>query len=197
MNISKKAGAAICLLLLLLLCPLKAAGAELEDISTSGMEILSEEQKNQVEDAVFQIPEAVMQKFQRLGGKLIFQNAPILLDKWENIEIWGAYWPGNNQIVVRTAPEIYEASQGSLASTVLHEYGHFVYQHSVHRLSKQSRDILQQNYNYYKNYSPLCYNENETFACFYAWHYLDMAEVSADMQNVIKEAETLCGEVKP
>lgn len=185
-----RAGVAVMILLLLLFCPIKVMGAELSDVSVAGIDVLTEEQLSQVQDAIERIPDHVIRLFQERGGKLIFQKGPIMLDG--NGEVLGAYWPSSHKIMIRTAPEIYEGTKGSVKKTIFHEYGHFIYQNSVNRLSAESRKILENTYHYYKKYDPLCSDPNETFACVYSWYYGGMAEISTDMQMVIKEAESLC-----
>ncbi len=170
---------------------IKTYGAELSDISVSGIDVLTDEQALQAQDAIEKIPDDIIRLFHQKGGKLIFQKKPIILDD-SNDEVLGAYWPSTYKIVIRTMPRIYEGTQSSIKKTIFHEYGHFIYHNSVDRLSAESRKILENTYRYYQKYDPLCSDPNETFACVYSWYYGDMAEISPDMKMVIKEAENLC-----
>ena len=178
-------------LILFTLSSIKAQGAELSDISVAGIDVLTDEQTLQAQDAIEKIPDSIICLFHKKGGKLIFQKKPIIVDS-SNDEVLGAYWPSTHKIVVRTTPEIYEGTQSSIKKTIFHEYGHFVYHNSINKLSDESRMILENTYLYYKKYDPLCSDLNETFACLYSWFYGDMAEISPDMQRVIKEDENLC-----
>ena len=174
-----------------MLFPVKTQGAELSDVSVAGIDVLTDEQFLQAENAIEKIPDSVIQLFNKKGGKLIFQRKSIILDNSSD-EVLGAYWPSTHKIVVRTMPQIYEGTQSSIKKTIFHEYGHFVYQNSVDKLSSKSRKVLENTYRYYREYNPLCSDPNETFACVYSWYYEDMAEISPDMKMVIKEAEDLC-----
>lgn len=191
MNIIREIKIISMFLLLFMFSSIKTQGAELSDISVAGIDVLTDEQVLQAQDAIEKIPDDIIRLFHQKGGKLIFQKKPIILDD-SNDEVLGAYWPSTHKIVIRTMPKIYEGTQSSIKKTIFHEYGHFIYHNSVDRLSTESRKILENTYHYYKKYDPLCSDLNETFACVYSWYYGDMAEISPDMKIVIKEAESLC-----
>lgn len=191
MNIIREIKIISMFLLLFMFSSIKTQGAELSDISVVGIDVLTDEQVLQAQDAIEKIPDDIIRLFHQKGRKLIFQKRPIILDD-SNDEVLGAYWPIDHKIIIRTTPEIYEGTQSSIKKTIFHEYGHFIYRNSSDRLSAESRKVLENAYHYYKKYDPLCSDPNETFACLYSWYYGDMTEISPDIKMVIKEAENLC-----
>lgn len=163
------------------------------EINISGLNELPEEYQNNINGMLDSISDGVIDLYNITGGTVYFKQALLDDGTGENLNIMGLYFPESSDIHIRS-DEYSISKSGTLISKITaHEIGHFVYHKAYLFLSPESKDVLLSCFNYWKNYSPECYNEDETFAVMYSWKKTGMGYLTRDVQLMIAEAENICG----
>lgn len=171
-------------------------GAIVEDIKINGYESESEEVRDIIDHSLSIIPDDVLNYYNKLNGEIYLINGP-LYDKYQyddiNNDTIGLYFSYDNEIAIRTDVLLDIDSSDVYSRAILHEFGHFLYNKTYLYLYEESKNKVKENYEYYKNYNPTCYNEDETFAELYSWYLSGNTKMlDNDTIEVYKEAENIC-----
>lgn len=76
----------------------------------------------------------------------------------------GLYFDDSNLMQIKTTDDLINNPNVSIKGSVVHEFGHFLYDEVVPFLSSEDKTTIKNMYNYWSKYMPSCTNENETFA---------------------------------
>ena len=171
-------------------------GAIVEDIKINGYESESEDIKYIVDHSLSIIPNDVLKYYNKLDGEIYLIDGP-LYNKYQydnvNNDTIGLYLSHSNEIAIRTDVLLNIDSSNIYSRAILHEFGHFLYNKTYLYLHDESKNKVKENYEYYKNYNPACYNEDETFAELYSWYLSGNTKMlDNDTIEMYKEAENIC-----
>lgn len=171
-------------------------GAIVEDIKINGYESESEDIKYIIDHSLSIIPNDVLNYYNKLDGEIYLIDGP-LYNKYQydnvNNDTIGLYLSHSNEIAIRTDVLLNIDSSNIYSRAILHEFGHFLYNKTYLYLYEESKNKVKENYEYYKNYNPACYNEDETFAELYSWYLSGNTKMlDNDTIEMYKEAENIC-----
>lgn len=171
-------------------------GATIENVEIHGYESESEEVKYIIDHSLSIIPNDVLKYYNKLDGEIYLINGS-LYNKYQydnvNDDTIGLYFSYNNEIAIRTDVLLNIDSSNVYSRAILHEFGHFLYNKTYLYLNEESKNKVKENYKYYKNYNPACYNEDETFAELYSWYLSGNTKMlNNDTIEIYKEAENIC-----
>lgn len=171
-------------------------GAIVEDIKINGYESESEEVRDIIDHSLSIIPNDVLKYYNKLDGEIYLIDGP-LYNKYQydnvNNDTIGLYLSHSNEIAIRTDVLLNIDSSNIYSRAILHEFGHFLYNKTYLYLHDESKNKVKENYEYYKNYNPACYNEDETFAELYSWYLSGNTKMlDNDTIEMYKEAENIC-----
>ena len=171
-------------------------GAIVEDIKINGYESESEEVRDIIDHSLSIIPNDVLKYYNKLDGEIYLIDGP-LYNKYQydnvNNDTIGLYLSHSNEIAIRTDVLLNIDSSNIYSRAILHEFGHFLYNKTYLYLHDESKNKVKENYEYYKNYNPTCYNEDETFAELYSWYLSGNTKMlDNDTIEMYKEAENIC-----
>ena len=171
-------------------------GAIIENVEIHGYESESEEVKYIIDHSLSIIPDDVLKYYNKLNGEIYLINGS-LYNKYQyynvNNDTIGLYFSYNNEIAIRTDVLLNIDSSNVYSRAILHEFGHFLYNKTYLYLNEESKNKVKENYEYYKNYNPACYNEDETFAELYSWYLSGNTKMlNNDTIEMYKEAENIC-----
>lgn len=171
-------------------------GATIENVEIHGYESESEEVKYIIDHSLSIIPDDVLKYYNKLNGEIYLINGS-LYNKYQydnvNNDTIGLYFSYNNEIAIRTDVLLNIDSSNVYSRAILHEFGHFLYNKTYLYLNEESKNKVKENYEYYKNYNPACYNEDETFAELYSWYLSGNTKMlNNDTIEIYKEAENIC-----
>ena len=158
---------------------------------------ISTESRNLILNSLNKLPEDVLEYYDSCNGEIYLVDRP-LPDKYNDYTInpraVGLFFPYTNEISVRMDEYglEHEYTVDHDNRTIVHEIGHFLYSKTYAYLDDSSKATAAHNYEYWKNYNPKCYNENETFAEIYSWYIFDMIDLDDDTINMYKDAEKIC-----
>lgn len=164
--------------------------ASVYDMDIEGWETLSADTQSKIENGIKPIPDSVTKYHKWCKAKLSFVNDILSPDGYENEKIKGVYYIRNSNIEISTMdtwnPDfIYE--------TVTHELGHFLYSKTYSLWSAKSKEQLDTQFEYWNQYSPECYNKEETFAFLYAmYRAYNSPYINMECKDMINEAEKIC-----
>lgn len=171
-------------------------GSITEDVEVHGYESESEDVKYIICHSLSIIPDDVLKYYNKLDGEIYLIDGP-LYDKYQydnvNNDTIGLYFSHSNEIAIRTDVLLDIDSSNVYNRAILHEFGHFLYNKTYLYLYEESKNKVKENYEYYKNYNPACYNEDETFAELYSWYLSgNIKMLDSDTIEMYKEAENIC-----
>ena len=111
------------------------------------------------------LPDSVADYFTATGGKVVLHDGILHFNNdADDIYVMGLYFNNSNRIQIRTTEDLINNPNVSIKGTVVHEFGHFLYDEVVPYLSTEDKNIITNMYNYWSKYMLTCTNENETFA---------------------------------
>jgi hypothetical protein len=146
--------------------PMTSLGATIDDFDkVKNGNILSEEKLNHINDGIRDIPDYVIELYNKVGGTLEFTNKVL----GGNKNINGMYWLDGSDIQVRSSNDVLNNSSYAFRNILAHELGHFVYYMTYGNWKQETKDELHKVFEYWNQYAPECYDEVETFAEIYAW----------------------------
>lgn len=171
-------------------------GAIVKDVEIHWYESKSEDIKYIIDHSLSIIPDDVLKYYNKLDGEIYLIDGP-LYNKYQydnvNNDTIGLYFSYNNEIAIRTDVLLNIDSSNVYSRAILHEFGHFLYNKTYLYLYDESKNKVKENYEYYKNYNPACYNEDETFAELYSWYLSGNTKMlDNDTIEMYKEAENIC-----
>ena len=171
------------------------AGTGLSKIKTEGTEILSETSIEKLNKAVDDIPDNIINYFNKMNGKVEFINGKLYLNGYEEDSIYGLYYPGSSLIQIRADEKGQNNPNNDISRTISHEMGHFIFNQVMPYMSQESKETSKNNFAYWKTYSGQCYNESETFAFLYSWHKDGGVRMYQDTLDMFAEADEVCKEL--
>lgn len=171
-------------------------GAIVKDVEIHWYESKSEDIKYIIDHSLSIIPNDVLKYYNKLDGEIYLIDGP-LYNKYQydnvNNDTIGLYFSHSNEIAIRTDVLLNIDSSNVYSRAILHEFGHFLYNKTYLYLYDESKNKVKENYEYYKNYNPACYNEDETFAELYSWYLSGNTKMlDNDTIEMYKEAENIC-----
>lgn len=171
-------------------------GAIVKDVEIHWYESKSEDIKYIIDYSLSIIPNDVLKYYNKLDGEIYLIDGP-LYNKYQydnvNNDTIGLYLSHSNEIAIRTDVLLDIDSSDVYSRAILHEFGHFLYNKTYLYLHDESKNKVKENYEYYKNYNPACYNEDETFAELYSWYLSGNTKMlDNDTIEMYKEAENIC-----
>lgn len=171
-------------------------GAIVKDVEIHWYESKSEDIKYIIDHSLSIIPNDVLKYYNKLDGEIYLIDGP-LYNKYQydnvNNDTIGLYLSHSNEIAIRTDVLLNIDSSNIYSRAILHEFGHFLYNKTYLYLYEESKNKVKENYEYYKNYNPACYNEDETFAELYSWYLSGNTKMlDNDTIEMYKEAENIC-----
>ena len=171
-------------------------GATIENVKVHDYEQESDNVKYIIENSLSIIPDDILEYYNKLNGEIYLINGT-LHDKYpyDNIDdnTIGLYNSYSNEIAIRTDVLLDMDYSNTYSRAVLHEFGHFLYNKTYLYLYEDSKNKVKENYDYYKNYSPACYSEDETFAELYVYYLSGNTKmIDSDTIEIYKEAENIC-----
>lgn len=171
-------------------------GAIVKDVEIHGYESKSEEVRDIIDHSLSIIPNDVLKYYNKLDGEIYLIDGP-LYNKYQydnvNNDTIGLYFSHSNEIAIRTDILLNIDSSNVYSRAILHEFGHFLYNKTYLYLYEESKNKVKENYEYYKNYNPACYNEDETFAELYSWYLSGNTKMlDNDTIEMYKESENIC-----
>lgn len=181
-----------CIALISTVFSVPAMAVELENINISGYEMLTEETKLEIGKDLEKIPQFVFDYYKKEGGKIEFIDEELHSEDHSGDSIKGLYYINNHKIQIRADMETQNNPNTSISKALLHEIGHFLYHEVLPYTSEVSRETIKREFAYWKQYSPNCYNEDETFAWMYAIYYEGSIRLSNNAQEMFKEVEERC-----
>lgn len=170
-----------------------AFAADISQISITGMDNLSQETQLKINDAFKNVSDDVVRLYNAICGEVEFVNELLDSGSGKQQDLMGLYFLDNSDIQVRADDTTENNPNTYIPGSFMHEIGHFIYHKAAPFLSSESKATLQSCYTYWSQYSPECYNEDETFATMYAWEKADMHELDENTLGMIHETETICG----
>ena len=171
-------------------------GAIVKDVEIHWYESKSEDIKYIVDHSLSIIPNDVLKYYNKLDGEIYLIDGPLYTKyQYDNVnnDTIGLYLSHSNEIAIRTDVLLNIDSSNIYSRAILHEFGHFLYNKTYLYLYEESKNKVKENYEYYKNYNPACYNEDETFAELYSWYLSGNTKMlDNDTIEMYKEAENIC-----
>lgn len=171
-------------------------GAIVKDVEIHWYESKSEDIKYIVDHSLSIIPNDVLKYYNKLDGEIYLIDGPLYTKyQYDNVnnDTIGLYLSHSNEIAIRTDVLLNIDSSNIYSRAILHEFGHFLYNKTYLYLYDESKNKVKENYEYYKNYNPACYNEDETFAELYSWYLSGNTKMlDNDTIEMYKEAENIC-----
>ena len=173
--------------------PVPAFAADISQISVTGIDNISQETQLKINDAFKNISDDVIRLYNAVGGEVNFVDELLDRGMGKQQDLMGLYFLYDSDIQVRADDATENNPNTYIPGNLMHEIGHFIYHKAVPFLSDESKTELQACYDYWKQYSPECYNEDETFATMYAWDKAGMNDLDESTLAMIREAESICG----
>ena len=103
--------------------PMTSLGATIDDFDkVKNGNILSEEKLNHINDGIRDIPDYVIELYNKVGGTLEFTNKVL----GGNKNINGMYWLDGSDIQVRSSNDVLNNSSYAFRNILAHELGRFV-----------------------------------------------------------------------
>lgn len=134
------------------------SNSDTEISSLYGVKIIgtSENNKLDVIDALSKIDSNALKAFNTDGGKIYLKEHIY----HQGSEVQGLTTFSDNMILVST-------SLGNVRDTLLHEFGHYIYENSTYAPSKNA--LINQVYQNWNKYNPYFYDIHETYAQLYRY----------------------------
>ena len=170
-----------------------AFAADISQISITGMDNLSRETQLKINDAFKNVSDDVVRLYNAIGGEVNFVDELLDRGMGKQQDLMGLYFLDDSDIQVRADDATENNPNTYIPGSFMHEIGHFIYHKTAPFLSDESKAALQSCYTYWSQYSPECYNEDETFATMYAWDKAGMSDLDESTLAMIREAESICG----
>ncbi len=154
----------------------------------NGLSIFSPEEKQRMDDVLFEIPSEILNYHNRTGARVTFMGGEI--DRYcddTDESVAGLYYHDDHNIYVRRDP--FEGE------TLAHELGHFVYYRSLPYWTDVDRSYLSSLYDTYLNTEGVSQgfvDESETFAKLYEYEKSDLRLLSETVKCLLNRAEDYC-----
>lgn len=172
---------------------LTAFAADISNVPMYGYDSLSQETQLKINEVFQNISDDTIKLYNAANGKIEFVKSVLDRGNGKESDVMGLYFFDDSKIQIRADDVTQNNPSTYIPGSVAHEIGHFVYHKTYPFLSEESKETLSSCYSYWSQYSPECYNEDETFATMYAWEKADMHELDENTLGMIHETETICG----
>lgn len=163
--------------------------AVLNESNIIGFENLNGETKDRIRTGIELIPQEILDLHKTKGGKIVFKDE-VLDENGNNVS--GLYWlsgPDEMDIWINAGiTDQCNTSYHSEGRTLCHELGHFIHDVWKPNMSDHDKEILQSRYEYWNQYTDVCYDTDETFAFLYS-EYAFNERLTDDELQLIKSAE--------
>lgn len=190
----KKIITGLCIAGLMACTSMTAFAADVSKVTIDNYSTSSEAIQKEVSAGIEVLPDSVADYFTATGGKVVLYNG--ILHFYNNADdayVNGVYFESSNIMQIKATEDLINNPNVSIKGSVVHEFGHFLYDEVVPYLSSDDKAIITNMYKYWSKYMPSCTDENETFAEQYkilrafGGNSLTKEEIS-----VFEHAEELC-----
>ena len=181
------AGLAVCI-------SITSFAADISKLTVDNYSASSEVIQQEIAAGVKALPDSVVDYFTATGGKVVLHDGTLhFYNDADDIYVMGLYFNDSNLMQIKTTEDLIDNPNVSINGTVVHEFGHFLYDEVVPFLSSEDKTTIKNMYNYWSKYMPSCTNENETFAEQYRKLKAYGGEtLSAEEIIVYQHVEELC-----
>ena len=140
------------------------------------------------------LPDSVVDYSTAIGGKVVLRDGVLhFYNNADDTYVMGLYFNDSNLMQIKTTENLINNPNVSIKGTVVHEFGHFLYDEVVPFLPSEDKTTIKNMYNYWSKYMPSCTNENETFAEQYKKLKAYGGDtLSTEEINVYQHTEDLC-----
>ena len=142
-----------------------AYAADISKVTVNNYSTSNEDVQKEISDGISVLPDSVVDYFTATGGKIVLHDGTInYYNNADDALVYGLYTYDDNKITIRITDDLINNPNISIKGSVVHEFGHFLYDEVVPFLSNEDKTTIKNMYNYWSKYMPSCTDENETFA---------------------------------
>lgn len=190
----KKIVTSLCVAGLTACISMTAFAADISKVTIDNYSTSSEAIQEEIAAGIEVLPDSVVDYFTATGGKVVLCDGILhFYNNADDIYVLGLYSNGSNLMQIKITEDRINNPNVSIKGTVVHEFGHFLYDEVVPYLSTEDKNTITNMYNYWSKYMLTCTNENETFAEQYRkLKAFDGNTLSTEEINVYEHVEELC-----
>ena len=161
----KKIVTSLCVAGLTACISMTAFAADVSKLTIDNYSTSSETIQKEIAAGVEVLPDSVIDYFTAIRGRVVLHDGVLHFNNNAyDIYVMGLYFNDSNLIQIRTTEDLINNPNVSIKGTVVHEFGHFLYDEVVPYLPTEDKNTITNMYNYWSDYMLTCTNENETFA---------------------------------
>lgn len=190
----KKIITGLCVAGLMACTSITSFAADVSKVTIDNYSTSSEAIQKEIADGIGVLPDSVADYFTATGGKVVLYDGILhFYNNEDDIYVNGVYFNASNIMQIKTTEDLINNPNVSIKGSVVHEFGHFLYDEVVPYLSVEDKNTITNMYNYWSKYMPSCTDENETFAEQYKiLRAFGGKSFTEDEIKVFEHAEELC-----